>query len=77
MCQAKERFEDPLLLFGWNSGAIVAHFHPDLVLQLTGGQLNPATRWCELDRVASKIHEHLLKSHSVGVNMQITLDLLE
>ena len=67
--QAKERFEDPLLLFGWNSRAIVAHFHPDLVIHLTGGQLDPATFRCELDRVAGKIHEHLLKSRSVGVNM--------
>jgi len=29
--QANKCFEDPLLLVGWNSWAIVAHFHPDLV----------------------------------------------
>jgi len=61
-----ERFEDALLLFRWNSRAIVAHFDPDLVIQLTGGQLDPATFRRELDGVARKIHEHLLKSQSVA-----------
>src|SRR5580700_2411127 len=75
--QAEERFEDALLLFRRNSCAIVAHFYPHLVIHLKGSQLDAATVRREFDGVAGEIQKDLLKSHTVGVNMQTGLDLLE
>jgi len=59
-----------------HSWAIVAHFYPDLVHHLTGGQLDPAAFGCELDRVATSFISICL-NRTRRVNMQTGPNLLE
>jgi hypothetical protein len=77
LCQANERLENPLLLFEGDTRAIVAHFHFNFVIHLTGGEINASTFGGELDGVADKVHEHLFEAHGVGTKMQTRLDVLK
>jgi ribosomal protein S14 len=77
LCQANERLENPLLLFEGDTSAIVANFHSNFVIHLTGGEINASTFGGELDGVADKVHKHLFEAHGVGTKMQTRLDVLK